>query len=42
MLHLADYIEKMGSGARKIQRLMSEAGPAPLEFTFGVFKIIKH
>jgi len=34
MLHRADYIEKMGTGVRKMQRLMSEAGLAPLEFTF--------
>jgi ATP-dependent DNA helicase RecG len=30
MLHRADYIEKMGTGVRKMQRLMSEAGLAPL------------
>jgi predicted HTH transcriptional regulator len=42
MLHRADYIENMVTGARKMQRLMSEAGLAPLEFTFGVFEIIKH
>ena len=37
MLHRADYIEKMGTGIRKMQRLMSEAGLAPLEFTFTSF-----
>jgi ATP-dependent DNA helicase RecG len=37
MLHRADYIEKMGTGVRKMQRLMSEAGLAPLEFTFTSF-----
>lgn len=37
MLHRADYIEKMGTGVRKMQRLMSEAGLAPLEFTFKSF-----
>ncbi len=37
MLHRADYIEKMGTGVRKMQRLMSEAGLAPLEFAFTSF-----
>jgi ATP-dependent DNA helicase RecG len=37
MLHRADYIEKMGTGVRKMQRLMSEAELAPLEFTFTSF-----
>jgi len=37
MLHRADYIEKMGTGVRKMQRLMSEARLAPLEFTFTSF-----
>jgi ATP-dependent DNA helicase RecG len=37
MLHRADYIEKMGTGVRKMQRLMSEAGLLPLEFTFTSF-----
>jgi len=37
MLNRADYIEKMGTGVRKMQRLMSEAGLAPLEFTFTSF-----
>jgi ATP-dependent DNA helicase RecG len=37
MLHRADYIEKMGTGVRKMQRLMNEAGLAPLEFTFTSF-----
>jgi len=37
MLHRADYIEKMGTGVGKMQRLMSEAGQAPLEFTFTSF-----
>ena len=37
MLHRADYIEKMGTGVRKMQRLMSEAGLSPLEFTFTSF-----
>lgn len=37
MLHRADYIEKMGTGIRKMQRLMSEAGLPPLEFTFTSF-----
>lgn len=34
LLHRADYIEKMGTGIRKMQRLMSEAGLPPLEFSF--------
>jgi predicted HTH transcriptional regulator len=34
MLHPADYIEKMGTGIRKMQRLMSESGLPPLEFSF--------
>ncbi|MDD1762836.1 MAG: transcriptional regulator, partial [Methanothrix sp.] len=37
MLHRADYIEKMGTGVGKMQRPMSEAGLAPLEFTFTSF-----
>jgi ATP-dependent DNA helicase RecG len=37
MLHRADYIEKMGTGVRKMQRLMSEATLPPLEFTFTRF-----
>ena len=37
MLHRADYIEKMGTGVRKMQRLMSEAALPPLEFTFTSF-----
>jgi ATP-dependent DNA helicase RecG len=37
MLHRTDYIEKMGTGVHKMQRLMSEAGLAPLEFTFTSF-----
>jgi ATP-dependent DNA helicase RecG len=37
MLHRADYIEKMGTGIRKMQRLMSEAGLPPLEFSFTSF-----
>jgi len=37
MLHRADYIEKMGTGVRKMQRPMSEAGLALLEFTFMSF-----
>ncbi|MDD4162865.1 MAG: ATP-binding protein [Methanothrix sp.] len=37
MLLRADYIEKMGTGVRKMQRLMSEAGLSPLEFTFTSF-----
>jgi len=37
MLHRADYIEKMGTGVRKMQRLMSEARLAPLEFAFTSF-----
>ncbi len=37
MLHRADYIEKMGTGVRKMQRLMSEAELPPLEFTFTTF-----
>jgi len=37
MLHREDYIEKMDTGVRKMQRLMSEAGLAPLEFTFTSF-----
>ena len=37
MLHRADYIEKMGTGIRKMQRLMSEATLQPLEFTFTSF-----
>ncbi len=37
MLHRADYIEKMGTGVRKMQRLMSEAGLPPLEFAFTSF-----
>lgn len=37
MLHRADYIEKMGTGVLKMQRLMSEAGQAPLEFAFTSF-----
>lgn len=37
LLHRADYIEKMGTGVRKMQRLMSEAGLPPLEFSFTSF-----
>ncbi len=37
MLHRADYIEKMGTGIRKMQRLMSEAGLPPLDFSFTSF-----
>jgi ATP-dependent DNA helicase RecG len=37
MLHRADYIEKMGTGIRKMQRLMSEAGLQLLEFSFTSF-----
>ncbi|MCX6678612.1 MAG: hypothetical protein NTU95_11820 [Methanothrix sp.] len=37
MLHRADYIEKMDTGVRKMQRLMSEARLVPLEFTFTSF-----
>lgn len=37
MLHRADYIEKMGTGIRKMQRLMGEAGLPRLEFMFTSF-----
>lgn len=37
LLHRADYIEKMGTGIRKMQRLMSEARLPPLEFQFTSF-----
>jgi ATP-dependent DNA helicase RecG len=37
MLHRADYIEKMGTGIRKMQRFMNEAGLLLLEFSFTSF-----
>ena len=37
MLHRADYIEKMGTVVRKMQRLMNEAGLPSLEFAFTSF-----
>jgi len=37
LLHRIDYIEKMGTGISKMQRLVAEAGLPPVEFAFTSF-----